>query len=227
MSSLSSGAHCAAPRRPLPWWACPQGSRNPVDELSRPRNGAWHHFLAARRRGRPPPGTPAHCLLRRCTRRAFGCASTQPASSRRYSKWRRRSPPEDVRALEQVPEPFAVAVEELLARKHPPARPACEARQPDADRQVEPHDRVGVLDDERTELVAVAAVDHPTRLRQRRGDARAQLLRRCLGPVRAVMELVELDVRHAEALGERMRPTVVFPDPETPSTFTRRTTVDL
>src|ERR687888_1961075 len=111
---------------------------------------------------------------------------------------------------------LAVAAPELLAGADPADRPPRHARERHAQRHVEPDDGVGALEDEVAELAGVVAVDDPAVRVGRRGHAPPELLDRRLRPAGAVVEGVELDMRHAEALRELPRdgrlPTPARPD---------------
>ena len=119
----------------------------------------------------------------------------QPPPPRKVAK---REEDDRVRAEEDVPQRLAVPVPQLLAPDDPRDRPPDEAREPDAPRQVEPHDDVGTLEDEIAELASIGAVDDPALRGEQRLHARPQLLRRRLRPVGAVVERVQLVERHVE-----------------------------
>ncbi len=108
----------------------------------------------------------------------------------------RLTPPE--RRLERL----LVAVPELLAPADASHGSPEQARQPDANRQVEPDDHVGRAQQQVAELAVIRAVDHPAVRAQDRLDPGAQLLVGRLGPVRPVHERIHLDERHLEPLRE-------------------------
>ena len=97
---------------------------------------------------------------------------------------------------------LAVAAPELFPRADPRERAADEAPKDGSQRRIEPDDRVGLFEDDVTELAAVVAVDDPPVARDRAVDARPEVLGRGLAPVRSPVERVELDVRDAEPVGE-------------------------
>ena len=137
--------------------------------------------------------------------RSAGRLRRAAATSRRWRKWPRiihaKSDSRPQSALRQVSRlPFQSSTSSRIRSRRPPATPP----QLQAERQVEPDDRVGRADQRVAELGLVVAVDHPAVRRgvHRLAHARAKLLGTRLGPVRPVVERVELDVRHAQPLGE-------------------------
>ena len=108
-------------------------------------------------------------------------------------------------ATDDAAERLAVPVPQLLAQHDPASRPANEARQPDAARQVEPDDRVRPLEDQVAELAPVRAVDHPSVGRDDRLHAAPELGGVELGPPGLVMDRVELDVGSVERCRQRTR----------------------
>src|SRR5206468_9400733 len=99
-------------------------------------------------------------------------------------------------------ERLTVAVPDLFPPAATPPRTPEQAREPDSNRQIEPDDHVGRLQDEIAQLVLVRAVDHPAVGREHGLDLCTKLVVRCLDPVRAVDERIELDEGHTKAAGE-------------------------
>src|SRR5919198_6377748 len=92
---------------------------------------------------------------------------------------------------------LAIDAPELLTGADPADRPQRHARERHAQRHVEPDDGVGALEYEVAELAVVVSVHDPAVRVGRRHHATAELFDRRLRPARAVVEGVELDVRHA------------------------------
>jgi len=99
---------------------------------------------------------------------------------------------------------LAVPVPELLARDRPSDRPAQGAAEGTTERRIEQDDRVGALEDERSQLRAVVAVDYPAVGRgiESRTDACLEHVGGRLVPAGVVVQGVELDVRDAERCRE-------------------------
>ena len=91
-----------------------------------------------------------------------------------------------------------VVVPQPLAAPPPPPASPNEAREPDPDRQIKPHDRVRRARHEVADLVLVGAVDHPAVGGEDRLELGAQRVIGLLGPPRPVDERVELDERQLE-----------------------------
>src|SRR5262249_6968542 len=96
-------------------------------------------------------------------------------------------------------ERLAVAVPQHLAPPDPPPGAPDQARQPDPNRQIEPDDGIGRVEDERPELALIATVDHPPVGRHDWLEACTELVVRHLRPAGAVHERVQLDELHVEA----------------------------
>src|SRR5665811_382288 len=95
---------------------------------------------------------------------------------------------------------FVVAVPELNIVAEPVHRSAPKPGEGDPQRKVEPDDRASRADHRVTKLAVIVAIDHPA-IRcgvQRRANACGEFSGIRLAPVRAVVEGVELDKRHAE-----------------------------
>jgi hypothetical protein len=99
---------------------------------------------------------------------------------------------------------LAVAVPELYAVADSTRRPAPEPAQQGAKRRIEPDDRVSGVGDERAELAVVVAVYDPPVASGVHAltHSRSKLFGARLAPVRAVVQRVKLDVRHANATRE-------------------------
>src|SRR5262249_5043014 len=98
-------------------------------------------------------------------------------------------------------EALPIVVPQLLVPADAPVRAPPQAGQPDPDRQIEPDDRVGVVEDEGADLPLIHAIDHPAVADDDRLHELTQAVVRDLGPVRAVDERIELEERDAEPLG--------------------------
>ena len=119
-----------------------------------------------------------------------------------YAVLRDRPPEQRLAAPEQAAQRLAVAVPELGAAQHPAEGAAGRAQHRHVQRQVEPDQRVGRLGHHGAELALVAAVDHPAFAGDDGRHLGAELLEVRLGPVRAVVHGVQLDVRNAEPAGQ-------------------------
>jgi ribose-phosphate pyrophosphokinase len=98
---------------------------------------------------------------------------------------------------------LSVADPQGLAPAQPPPRATGEAREPDAQRLIEPDDGVGAVEHERAELAPVDAVDHPAVRVHDRLHEPPQLRVRRLGPAGTVDERVELHERDVQPRGQR------------------------
>src|SRR2546430_1130915 len=99
---------------------------------------------------------------------------------------------------------LAVAAPELDVIAAPRVRAPPESPQGNPKRGIEPDDPVGGLEHEVAELPLVIAIDYPAvwRFGHELADARLQLFPAGLGPVRTVVDRVELEIGNAQALGE-------------------------
>ena len=141
-----------------------------------------------------------------------------PPMVRSHGERAQRPPPAPGFEVPGIPELDAIAP--------PPPRAPVDPRQQRPQRQVQPNDRVGLVDQPRAQLAHVVAVGDPAvQAGERFFDARPKLLGGRLLPIWAVMQRVELDVRNAEGLARRAA-RVVFPEQEEPITAIRGPTGD-
>src|SRR6188472_1097834 len=114
-------------------------------------------------------------------------------------------PKERIGAGEGLQQRLAVPVPERLAQRDAPQCPEYESREPHAPWEIEPHDRVGLGEDEIAELASIRSVDHPRLFGDKWFDTASQLGGVELEPSCLPVDRVEFRERHAEPVGERTR----------------------